>query len=215
MKAPAEPEKVWSSIEYFGKCEAEAIAQATASGLGHPSETYVRERRLGVPLRRKAQSPRRHHIPRHRCPDAPRHASASAPLGLTSCSSTATAAARRMKPRHPLRSRGPCPRVRLSFPRPPQTHPPFPKSTPCFVRLSFLTAHRPHRGIGIAAENLTRLFERFERAVSERNYGGLGHGLYICRTIVEALGGTIGVESEVGKGATFQVRLPLQTPPGR
>ena len=54
MKAPAKLRQVSAQIEHFGKREAEAIAQATASGLGHPSETYVRERRLGVPLRRKA-----------------------------------------------------------------------------------------------------------------------------------------------------------------
>jgi signal transduction histidine kinase len=64
-------------------------------------------------------------------------------------------------------------------------------------------------GIGIAPEHLSRIFERFERAVSERNYGGLGLGLYICRTIVEAMGGTIDVQSDPGRGSTFTVELPL------
>jgi PAS domain S-box-containing protein len=64
-------------------------------------------------------------------------------------------------------------------------------------------------GIGIASGALSRIFERFERAVSERNYGGLGLGLYISRTIVESLGGTIGVSSEPGRGAVFTVELPL------
>ena len=49
---------------------------------------------------------------------------------------------------------------------------------------------------------------RFERAASERNYGGLGLGLYVCRTVVEAMGGTIAVKSESGRGSTFTVELP-------
>jgi PAS domain S-box-containing protein len=63
-------------------------------------------------------------------------------------------------------------------------------------------------GMGIAPGLLTRLFERFERGVSERNYGGLGLGLYITRRIVEALGGSIHVTSEPQRGALFTVRLP-------
>jgi PAS domain S-box-containing protein len=66
------------------------------------------------------------------------------------------------------------------------------------------------QGIGIAPEHQARIFERFERAVSERNYGGLGLGLYITRTIVEALGGTIRVRSEPGQGACFTVELPRE-----
>ena len=65
-------------------------------------------------------------------------------------------------------------------------------------------------GIGIAPESLPRLFGRFERAVSERHYGGLGLGLYITRQIVEALGGSVSVVSAPGAGATFTVELPLQ-----
>ncbi|WP_224247611.1 ATP-binding protein [Hyalangium gracile] len=67
-------------------------------------------------------------------------------------------------------------------------------------------------GIGIAPEALSRIFGRFERAVSERHYGGLGLGLYITRQIVEALGGTVRVESTQGQGATFTVELPLASP---
>jgi signal transduction histidine kinase len=66
------------------------------------------------------------------------------------------------------------------------------------------------RGIGIAAADQVRIFERFERAASSRNFGGLGLGLYITRTIVEAHGGTIDVQSQLGSGATFVVRLPLE-----
>jgi PAS domain S-box-containing protein len=63
-------------------------------------------------------------------------------------------------------------------------------------------------GIGIAATDHARIFERFERAVSGRNYGGLGLGLWICRQIVEAMSGTIRLESAPGEGATFVVELP-------
>ncbi|QSQ21066.1 DUF4118 domain-containing protein [Pyxidicoccus parkwayensis] len=68
-------------------------------------------------------------------------------------------------------------------------------------------------GIGIAPEHLPRLFGRFERAVSERHYGGLGLGLYITRTLVEALGGKVRVESEHGRGSTFTVELPVDATP--
>jgi len=63
-------------------------------------------------------------------------------------------------------------------------------------------------GIGIEPEHLERIFGKFERAVSGRHYGGLGLGLYITRQIVQALEGTIEVESEPGHGATFRVVLP-------
>jgi signal transduction histidine kinase len=64
------------------------------------------------------------------------------------------------------------------------------------------------QGIGIETEHLGRIFGRFERAVSERHYGGLGLGLFITEQIVRALGGTIAVESQPGQGATFRVHLP-------
>jgi PAS domain S-box-containing protein len=64
-------------------------------------------------------------------------------------------------------------------------------------------------GIGIEPRALPRIFERFERAVSGRKYGGLGIGLYITRQIVEAHGGSIDVSSRVGEGSEFTVRLPL------
>jgi signal transduction histidine kinase len=52
------------------------------------------------------------------------------------------------------------------------------------------------------------LFQRFQRAVSARNFGGLGLGLYVVRVIVEAHGGTVRAESKLGEGATFIVELP-------
>jgi protein-histidine pros-kinase len=64
-------------------------------------------------------------------------------------------------------------------------------------------------GIGIDRAELPNLFRRFERALAARDYGGLGLGLWICRTVVEASGGTIEVESELQHGSTFTVRLPL------
>ncbi|MBZ4418354.1 ATP-binding sensor histidine kinase [Myxococcus sp. RHSTA-1-4] len=69
------------------------------------------------------------------------------------------------------------------------------------------------RGIGIDSSRQARIFERFERAVSVRHYGGLGLGLYICRRIVEAHGGSIRVESHPAQGATFTVELPRMPPP--
>ena len=65
-------------------------------------------------------------------------------------------------------------------------------------------------GIGIPPEHQARIFQRFERAVSERHYGGFGLGLWICKQIVESLGGDIRVDSQAGQGATFTVSLPLQ-----
>jgi PAS domain S-box-containing protein len=63
-------------------------------------------------------------------------------------------------------------------------------------------------GIGIDPASQRQIFERFERAVSSRNYGGLGLGLYIVKRIVEAHGGTVRVESTPGAGAAFVVELP-------
>jgi PAS domain S-box-containing protein len=65
-------------------------------------------------------------------------------------------------------------------------------------------------GIGISKEDLAKLFVPFQQVDSglTRAYEGTGLGLSICRRLVEKLGGTIGVESEPGRGSAFTVRLP-------
>lgn len=63
-------------------------------------------------------------------------------------------------------------------------------------------------GVGIEPLQQEHLFDRFQRGVSARHYGGLGLGLYIARKIVEAHGGSITVESQPGAGAAFTIVLP-------
>jgi signal transduction histidine kinase len=63
-------------------------------------------------------------------------------------------------------------------------------------------------GAGIAKEDQPRIWERLYRAEQSRSTPGLGLGLSLVRAIIEAHGGTIGVESEPGHGATFTLRLP-------
>jgi PAS domain S-box-containing protein len=65
-------------------------------------------------------------------------------------------------------------------------------------------------GIGIPADHIPHLFQRFYQVDSStsRRYGGTGLGLYISRTIVEAHGGNIWIESEEGMGTTVHVELP-------
>jgi signal transduction histidine kinase len=65
------------------------------------------------------------------------------------------------------------------------------------------------QGIGVSAEDRKRIFERFERAVSQRHFGGFGLGLWVAREAVEAHGGTIRVETRTGAGSEFTVELPL------
>jgi PAS domain S-box-containing protein len=73
-------------------------------------------------------------------------------------------------------------------------------------------AVRDH-GIGIASADQKRIFDRFERAVSMKTFGGFGLGLFISSQIVKAHGGTLRVESTPGEGACFIVELPCQLSP--
>lgn len=63
-------------------------------------------------------------------------------------------------------------------------------------------------GPGIAAAEQGRIFERFMRGAAAEGKGGLGIGLYLCRTIMERHRGAIGVDSTVGDGAAFWIDLP-------
>ncbi|HEX2570435.1 MAG TPA: PAS domain S-box protein [Polyangia bacterium] len=62
-------------------------------------------------------------------------------------------------------------------------------------------------GIGIPPQDRARIFEKFERAVSGLQYGGLGLGLWIARQLVEAHGGALQVDDTPGGGATFTLEL--------
>lgn len=64
-------------------------------------------------------------------------------------------------------------------------------------------------GPGIPEADLSRVFERFERAASSRNYGGMGLGLYVAKQIAEAHGGTIAAENLTRGGVRLVVRLPV------
>ncbi len=64
-------------------------------------------------------------------------------------------------------------------------------------------------GPGMSEELRAQLFEKFTQGVGAAKHGGLGLGLYLCREIVRQHGGAIWVESELGKGACFAVRLPV------
>jgi signal transduction histidine kinase len=63
------------------------------------------------------------------------------------------------------------------------------------------------RGVGVSPEDRARVFERYFRAIGNRRPEGLGLGLYITRLLVEAQGGHIELDSELGKGSTFRVVL--------
>jgi two-component system, OmpR family, phosphate regulon sensor histidine kinase PhoR len=70
------------------------------------------------------------------------------------------------------------------------------------------------QGCGIAPQHVTRLFERFYRVdmARSRKLGGTGLGLAIVKHVALAHGGTVAVESAVGRGSTFTIRLPAPGP---
>ncbi len=71
-------------------------------------------------------------------------------------------------------------------------------------------------GIGIPVERQAKIFDPFEQGDSStrREFGGTGLGLSIVKTFAQLIGSTVEVESEVGVGTTFTVRLPLPDPAG-
>ncbi len=69
------------------------------------------------------------------------------------------------------------------------------------------------RGIGVSPDEQHKLFTRFHRASSAQlHYSGFGLGLWITKQLVEAHGGTVSVESQLGQGSRFRVWLPRRPP---
>jgi signal transduction histidine kinase len=76
---------------------------------------------------------------------------------------------------------------------------------------SFVRADVIDEGIGIAQDQLAKIFDRFYQVdgSSKRHFGGTGLGLAIVKETVEAHGGTVSVDSELGVGSSFSIRLPV------
>jgi len=70
-------------------------------------------------------------------------------------------------------------------------------------------------GIGISPEEMAKLFTKFHRGTStwDYEYEGTGIGLYATKLVIDRLGGSIKADSELGKGSTFTITLPIMTPP--
>ena len=92
------------------------------------------------------------------------------------------------------------------------------EENPILVRVSFVDGlgiiEVVDQGEGISKEHLSQISEPFYRADSarQRNTGGFGLGLYLCRLIAEAHGGSLLIESEVGEGTHITVSLPRHPP---
>jgi len=93
------------------------------------------------------------------------------------------------------------------------------KFTPCGGRITVLVEQRGDKvilqvsdtGVGIPPKQQERIFERFYQVdgSARRRYGGVGLGLALVKEVVEVLGGEVSVESDVGRGSTFTVVLPV------
>lgn len=79
----------------------------------------------------------------------------------------------------------------------------------CEVKSKILTFSVTDFGVGIAEDAKAILFERFYRGNTSHNFQGLGLGLFITSEIIKEHGGTISVESQLGKGSRFTVQLPV------
>ena len=81
-------------------------------------------------------------------------------------------------------------------------------------RLQFAVADS---GVGIAADAVDTIFERFKQAdgSTTRNFGGTGLGLALCKDLTELMGGSIHVTSELGQGSVFTVDIPFQVTTGQ
>ena len=79
----------------------------------------------------------------------------------------------------------------------------------CAIKGQELLIQVTDHGIGIPEKDIPRLFDRFYRVEDSDRVEGTGLGLYISKQIIEAHGGNIWVESELGRGSTFSFTLPL------
>jgi signal transduction histidine kinase len=68
-------------------------------------------------------------------------------------------------------------------------------------------------GIGMAAESLPHIFDKFRQvdSTTTRHYSGAGLGLYLVKSFAAVMGGSVSVQSTLGEGTTFTVRIPIGT----
>lgn len=83
----------------------------------------------------------------------------------------------------------------------------------CFYEQGTMMLRIVDSGIGMSQQQCEKIFSAFSQAdeSTTRKYGGTGLGLSICKSLLEAMNGTIKVESEVNKGTTFTVEIPMES----